>query len=298
MSYVMTNTTFAERAKDIAANYKTLYVMGCFGAPLTASAKKRYIGNGYSYNKRNADKINAATASTFGFDCVCLIKGILWGWDGNKNKVYGGATYASNGVPDIDADAMMDQCREKSADFSHIEVGEAVGMKGHIGVYIGDGLAVECTPSWQGDVQITACNCSKSGYNRRNWTRHGKLPWVEYVVEQKPQPGTPTTKAAFSVLAWQKAAMADGYKFPKYGADGIWGSECEAVAKKAVCKYHIFSYKLPNLTKLVQKAVGTTIDGKFGKNTKAAVVAWQKKNGLTADGEVGINTWKKMLGIS
>lgn len=112
---------------------------------------------------------------------------------------------------------------------------------------------------------------------------------------------SPTTKpvpASFTVKEWQKAAMADGYQFPKCGADGMWGSECESVAKKAVCKYHIGAYKLPNLTELVQKAVGTTIDGKFGKNTTAAVVAWQKENGLTADGEVGINTWKKMLGVN
>lgn len=47
--------------------------------------------------------INAASADTFGFDCVCLIKGVLWGWHGDKNAVYGGATYTSNGVPDIGA---------------------------------------------------------------------------------------------------------------------------------------------------------------------------------------------------
>ena len=53
-------------------------------------------------------------------------------------------------------------------------------MKGHIGIYVGDGLAVECTPAWKNCVQITACNCSKSGYQRRNWTKHGKLPYVTY----------------------------------------------------------------------------------------------------------------------
>ena len=37
--------------------------------------------------------INSASSDTFGFDCVCLIKGILWGWNGNLNHVYGGATF-------------------------------------------------------------------------------------------------------------------------------------------------------------------------------------------------------------
>ena len=35
----------------------------------------------------------------YGFDCVCLIKGVLWGWSGNAAKPYGGAAYASNAFP-------------------------------------------------------------------------------------------------------------------------------------------------------------------------------------------------------
>lgn len=181
MSTVMTNIEFAKRLKDVAQNYKTLYIMGCFGAPMTDSNKKRYCNN-YDYNKNAARTamIKSASSDTFGFDCVCLIKGILWGWNGDASKVYGGASYASNGVPDIGADSMIKVCSGVSTDFSKIEVGEAVWMEGHIGVYIGDGLAVECTPKWKNCVQITACNCSKSGYNRRDWTKHGKLPYVSY----------------------------------------------------------------------------------------------------------------------
>ena len=187
MATVMKSTEFVKKLKDVATNYKTLYVMGCFGSPMTASNKTRYI-NHHSYNADPARvaMINAASADTFGFDCVCLIKSILWGWDGNKNHVYGGATYASNGVPDIGADNMITVCSGISTDFSKIVPGEAVWMQGHIGVYIGDGLAVECTPKWANKVQITACNCSKSGYNRRNWTKHGKLPYIEYVAEETP----------------------------------------------------------------------------------------------------------------
>lgn len=37
-----------------------------------------------------------------------------------------------------------------------------------------------------------------------------------------------------------------------------------------------------------------TADGKFGSNTKKAVIAFQKANGLTADGVVGENTYAKM----
>jgi hypothetical protein len=144
-----TNIDLANRAKEVATNYKTLYVMGCFGAPMTDSNKKRYCNN-HTYNKdtKRTEMIQAATPDTFGFDCVCLIKGLLWGWNGDQSKVYGGAKYASNNVPDINADAMFRACLEPSSDFSKIEIGEAVWMKGHIGVYIGDGLSVECTPKW------------------------------------------------------------------------------------------------------------------------------------------------------
>lgn len=156
---MMTNKELAAKLINVAKNYKTLYVMGCFGAPMTASNKKRYTQN-HSYNRQpeRTAMINAASADTFGFDCVCLIKGLLWGWNGNKNAVYGGATYTSNGVPDIGADQMIKVCKNVTTDFSKIEVGEAVWLEGHIGVYVGDGLAVECTPRWANKVQLTACN--------------------------------------------------------------------------------------------------------------------------------------------
>lgn len=183
----MTNKEFVQKLKNIATNYKTLYVIGCFGAPMTESNKKRYINNGahnnFNANPERTAMINAATSDTFGFDCVCLIKGVLWGWNGDTSKIYGGAKYTANGVPDIGADAMINVCKNVSTRFDNIEIGEAVWCKGHIGVYIGNGLAVECTPSWENCVQITACNCTIPGYNRRYWLKHGKLPYITYVKE-------------------------------------------------------------------------------------------------------------------
>lgn len=185
MSKLMTGQELANRAKDIAKNYKTLYVWGAFGAPLNAANKERYTGsNAAEYNRRSDRKalILAADSDTFAFDCVGLIKGILWGWCGELSRTYGGAVYASNGVPDIDANAMICKCSDVSTNFNqdHMSVGEAVWKQGHIGIYIGDGLAVECTPAWNDKVQITACNCTRQGYNTRTWTKHGKLPWVDY----------------------------------------------------------------------------------------------------------------------
>jgi N-acetylmuramoyl-L-alanine amidase CwlA len=98
------------------------------------------------------------------------------------------------------------------------------------------------------------------------------------------------------ILEWQKSAIADGFKFAKYGADGKWGNECINVAKQAICKKRL-TYKYRNLTKIVQRAVGVTADGKFGNDTKNAVIKFQKLFGLVPDGCVGLETWKKILGV-
>ena len=107
----------------------------------------------------------------------------------------------------------------------------------------------------------------------------------------------PVSKVNQKVLRWQKAAIADGFKFPKYGADGEWGDECIAVAMKAIVKKRVAVYKYPHLTKIVQEAVGAKVDGKCGTNTRAAIIAFQQARGLTADGCVGLNTWKVILGV-
>jgi N-acetylmuramidase/Putative peptidoglycan binding domain len=49
--------------------------------------------------------------------------------------------------------------------------------------------------------------------------------------------------------------------------------------------------------KTLQKALGIKDDGDFGPGTKAAVVAFQQKHRLYADGVVGKNSWVK-LGVS
>lgn len=46
--------------------------------------------------------------------------------------------------------------------------------------------------------------------------------------------------------------------------------------------------------KNVQSKLGLPADGIFGKNTKAAVIAFQKKNGLVTDGIVGPQTLAKL----
>lgn len=272
---IKTAGELAKKCEEVAKNYKTLYVLGCFGAPMNASNKDRYSRN-LSYNRQTERtvKIKSATASTFGFDCVNLIKGLLWGWNGDTSRTYGGATYTSNDVPDIDADQMIKVCKDVSTDFSNIQVGEAVWLKGHIGVYIGGGLAVECTPKWKDGVQITAVHNigAKSGYNGRTWTKHGKLPYVTY--EAAPKPAATTTakeNKGETTVNIELNVLQKGAK----------GEQVKALQRML----YSMGYDLG----------ASKVDGDFGSKTDAAVRAYQKKKGLTVDGVVGQKTWVKLL---
>lgn len=218
---IKTATELVAKCKEVVQNYKTLYVLGCFGAPMNTKNKERYCRN-QAYNKQasRTNKIRAASSDTFGFDCVCLIKGLLWGWNGDTSKTYGGASYTSNNVPDIGADQMIKKCKAVSTDFTNIVPGEAVWIEGHIGVYIGDGLAIECTPKWKDGVQITAVHniAKKSGYNGRKWTKHGKLPYVTYedpVVPKEPAKTESTSNEKTNAATTSKKATDSAKSFLK-----------------------------------------------------------------------------------
>lgn len=268
---IKTGKELATACLNVAKNYKTLYVMGCFGAPMSISNKSRYIQHN-SYNQKATRKamINAATSDTFGFDCVCLIKGLLWGWNGDSDKIYGGATYATNGVPDIGTEQMISVCKDVSTSFSNIAVGELLWMQGHVGIYIGDGLCVECTPSWKNCVQVTAVlNIgSKSGYNGRKWTKHGKLPYVTYDASATPAVSVSKTETVSNLPELAKGSKGDSVKALQILLMG-YGYSCGSYGA----------------------------DSDFGGATENAVEAFQEDAGLEADGVVGPKTWAKLLGV-
>lgn len=241
---IKTNVELAAAAKRAATEFKTLYVMGCFGAPMTQKNKERWI-DGYAFNRREdrEPKIRAASADTFGFDCICFVKGLLWGWEGDAGQVYGGAAYKSGGVPDIGADQMLKACADVSEDFSDIQIGEYVWMPGHCGIYIGDGLAVEATDADADGVQIQAVLAmgAVEGYPVTGWQKHGKLPYIQYVVPAAPRQEDTTTTLnvtilrngdkGLQVMSVQQLLQCGGYALPRYGADGDFGAETEGQVK-------------------------------------------------------------------
>lgn len=172
---------------DLALKVKTTYAYGGFGWQLNSAYKKRLLENkGNSSNAKIKQGINAGDVNTYAFDCVCLPKAILWGWNANNKANYGGAVYKANGVPDVNSDAMTsaNHMSSYSTNFSKIKTGAFVGMKGHMGIYIGNGKVVECTTKWTGDVLV-------SNLSDRKWLRWGMSNYIDYSELDKPKPVEP-----------------------------------------------------------------------------------------------------------
>lgn len=173
----MNNIELKEKLIDLVNNHATVYAYGCWGNKLTEalinSKAKQYP---WWYTESKKKQLKAMTKLSYvvwGFDCVCMIKAILWGFNADTSKTTGGAVYNSNNVPDISANDMIKRCNNVSTDFSKIEIGEAVWLNGHIGIYVGNSQVVECTPAWKNKVQIT-------NLSQRKWLKHGKLPYITY----------------------------------------------------------------------------------------------------------------------
>lgn len=253
----MNNKELVKKAKDLAINYTTLYVLGGIGWRLDAAGKTRAL-NAYSYNRQWSRKrlIEAASSDTWAFDCCGIIKSLCWDWSGQKDAIYGGAKYQSNGVPDIGADEMIRRSKDVSTDFRNILPGEAVWMDGHIGIYIGDGLCVECSPKWADGVQITAvANIAKrTGYNSRVWTKHGKLPWITYEAE-------PVKKKTVEEIA--KEVIAGKWGSGSARKKALKNAGYDPAAVQAKVNELLTAEKKANLDKIAREVIA----GKWGSGS-------------------------------
>ena len=239
----MNSTQFIAKLHDIAS-IKTTYMWGMFGGLVTeARIKEKVRQYPHNYSTAKQAKLRAMIGkNVYAFDCVGLIKGILWGWSANPNPLgHGGAKYESIGPRDLDANQMINQCKDVSTDFSKIVPGCAVWMQGHIGLYIGEGKVIEATPSWDDGVQTSAClNIGTvAGLKSRRWTKHGKLPWVEYVAEvQLP----PMPKKIVPALVDNEVA---GEIQGAYILDGKTFVELRSTAESLGLKVHFVSADKP-----------------------------------------------------
>lgn len=277
MAYVMTAQQMIDKCLDIVHNYKTIYMYATYGFQVTdATIKNKSTQNlnGWYNRSDRVARLKAVanqTPPTWGFDCVNLIKGILWGWNGDVTKEKGGAKYGANGVPDTNADGFFNRCTQKSSDFSTIQPGEAVWLKGHIGVYIGNNLVVECTPSFSNEVLISGLKnvASSDKYPNRTWTKHGFIPWLDYSngvkVETEPE------KKEFEL----------GERILGKGAEGNDVKELQGLLIEL--GFDLGSYG---------------DDGDFGTKTKEAVENFQKKYGLKVTGVFDKTSYTKLMEVT
>lgn len=102
-------------------------------------------------------------------DCVGLIKG--YGW---YDPVTGRINYATNGMPDINANSMYESAVEKGNIDTIPEVlGLAVWRTGHIGIYIGNGQVIESKGTKYGVIETKLTDGS--------WTHWLRIPYIEYI---------------------------------------------------------------------------------------------------------------------
>lgn len=204
---MMNNKEFANKAIKLSKQ-TTAYMLGAFCWSATESNIKRLL-NQYEENYNWLWKANNIKEQGFIGDCIGIIKGLLWGFDFDMEKPYGGAIYCSNGVPDIDADTAIEMCSDVSNNFNNIQVGEVVWMSGHIGIVVSSTQVVECTPIWSCGVQIT-------DLHGRGWQKHGKLPWIDYSEKANVLPPGQSTQVAFAQyfdrnLAGEYTVQTGGY---------------------------------------------------------------------------------------
>lgn len=149
------------------------------------------------------------------WDCVCMIKGILWGWNNDTSKPKGGgAVKASNGVPDYSTEQMINVCTDVSNNFINMKIGQMVWMQGHVGICTkpidetGYGEITEATIAfgWSGIIKTKIDkygNRTFEGSKDKSapWKKFGYLPYIEYTEEPQSEP-IPTPTSDIQVGDW------------------------------------------------------------------------------------------------
>lgn len=78
----MKATDLATKCKNVAKKYKSVYMYGCFGQPVTSSliATKAKQYPSFYTAKKQAELKKLIGKGYFGTDCVGLVKLCLWNW--------------------------------------------------------------------------------------------------------------------------------------------------------------------------------------------------------------------------
>lgn len=239
-------------------------VYKCTESLLTRKTKQYPSHYGSSRMARYRDDISKKKICA---DCVGLIKGYCWTQSGQGVIEAVGtdkgisSKYGANGCPDKSANGMFSYAKDSGCAWGTIDSlpevpGIALRSDGHVGVYIGDGYAVEERGFNYG--------CVKTRVASRNWMHWYYLPFIDYGEASGAQPAQPVYalgsrllkrgSAGPDVKALQEHLLGLGYALPKYGADGEFGAETETALRA------------------FQVDEGLEVDGKYGEKSHAALM--------------------------
>lgn len=250
----------------------TIYVYGTFGQELTQSLIN-FKAEQYLYNlprKRIYRRALLSSGTEYAFDCVGLIKSYIWGG-------YGKVKY--NGKQDKSANDMLNVAKEKGKIKTMPEIpGLLVQMNGHIGVYVGKGYVIECTPNKKFAKQDHGGGgVCKTKLSARKWTHWCKCPYIEYTstsVHIKPKE---EHKKAYNGTLPQLPARGYFYYDTKHNKVKDKGEQVKLLQK-------FLNWCIDSKLK---------VDGSLGPATYNAILKFQKTYGLAQDGLFGPKCLKK-----
>ena len=244
------------------------YIWGAAGVLWTAAKQQQkvdYMISKYGSNWKNSEAAKkddyysaAANGSKWIGHTVADCSG-LFSW---AFKQLGGYMYhGSNTMWDKYCTAKGELVKGKRDDGKELKPGTAIfthatAKRGHVGLYIGDGWVIEASGTINGVI--------KSKITISKWKEWGELKGVDY------------NNAPVDIIT-------DPDNNPTYGT--IKKGSKGPVVKYAQTLLMAKGFALPKYG----------ADGDYGSETVNAVKAFQKANGLSADGVIGAKTWAKLL---
>lgn len=280
----------------------TVYVYGSIGQKLTSSLitdrAKAYPKVNTSTRVALFKKILNTGKTVYAFDCVGLIKSYIWGG-------YGKVKY--NSKHDVSANGMYQVATKKGNISSIPEVkGLFVQMDGHIGVYVGNGYVIECTPNKTFAKQTHgAGGVCKTKLSARKWTHWGYIPWIEYEpdksIENKPEtPKKGNTIDNLGLVEYLNYIGVDSSKenrkvlAEKFGIENYSYTAEQNMELLKLCKKNL-SFKV-KISKVVvalnyRKGAGTNfgILGAYKKDTVVKINEVKENWGKTPEGWINLD---------
>lgn len=216
-------------------------------------------------------------------DCIGLIKGFFWtnGGQGVLEYIAGGeafkSKYGSNNCPDKGANGMLtwlksNGCKHGSIDSLPDVPGILLFKPGHVGVYIGGGLAVEAEGFSYGVVETKV--------SKRPWTEWAYLP--ESMLVYDGATSTEETKPSEPVVTEPEKVYALGERTLKHTSPDMRGEDVK---------------ELQNRLNALGFDCGTA-DGIFGSKTEQGVIAFQTAAGIEVDGKFGKESFSALSAYS